>query len=324
MSDSRPKLDISVVIPLYNEQDNVLLLNRELEAALSELAVSYEIVYVNDGSQDDTLPLLREIARKDARIKVISFTRNFGQTAAISAGFRHSRGEIVVTLDGDLQNSPKDIGLLLEKMNEGYDVVSGWRRKRKDPFLSRRLPSMAANALISKITGVRLHDYGCTLKAYRRHIVGNLNLYGEMHRFIPALAGWLGASIAEIEVTHAPRKFGKSKYGFDRTFRVILDLINVKFLISYSTRPIQLFGKIGLYSFFLSLFSLGFVVWAKLTQGIKMANNPLLFLSILLVLVGVQFITIGLLGEINIRTYHEAQGKPIYIIKEILNDNPKP
>jgi glycosyltransferase involved in cell wall biosynthesis len=312
-------VDVSVVVPLYNEQESLGQLYSELRGALDELEVSYEIILVNDGSNDQTLHLLKELAKKDKRVRVISFARNFGQTAAISAGFHHAEGGVIVTLDGDLQNPPADIGKLLKKMQEGYDVVSGWRKKRRDPLLSRRIPSIIANRLISKITGVKLHDYGCTLKAYKRGVVKNIQLYGEMHRFIPALTSWLGAKVAEVEVSHFPRRYGKSKYNLNRTFRVILDLINVKFLITYSTRPIQFFGKIGLMALGGGVLATVGLIWMKVSENVDMTGNPLLYLTILLVLVGVQFITLGLLGEINIRIYHEIQQKPTYVIKETVN-----
>lgn len=311
--------EISIVIPLYNEQESIKHLYADLTSALSKLDKSYEIILVNDGSSDNTPHMIKEIAQNDKRVKVINFSRNFGQTAAISAGFEHAQSEVIVTLDGDLQNPPQDIGKLLAEMQKGYDVVSGWRKERKDALVSRRIPSMLANSLISKITGVKLHDYGCTLKAYKRDVVKNIQLYGEMHRFIPALTSWRGAKISEVEVSHFPRRYGKSKYGLNRTFRVILDLINVKFLISYSTRPIQFFGRIGLVSLGGAGLSLVGLIFMKMSEGADMTGNPLLYLAILLILVGIQFITLGLLGEINIRIYHEIQQKPIYVIKEILN-----
>jgi glycosyltransferase involved in cell wall biosynthesis len=312
------QIEVSVVIPLYNEQENVGELYAELKSALDKLDKTYEIIFVNDGSTDRTLPNLKNLTNDDKRVKIINFTRNFGQTAAMSAGFNHAKGEVIITLDGDLQNNPQDIGALLAEMQKGYDVVSGWRKKRKDPLITRRLPSIIANALISKITSVKLHDYGCTLKAYKREVLQNIQLYGEMHRFIPALTSWLGARLSEIEVSHFPRKYGKSKYNLSRAFRVILDLINVKFLTTYSTRPIQFFGKIGLTVFGGAGLAMAGLIWMKLFENINMTGNPLLYLAILLVLVGVQFITLGLLGEINIRIYHEIQQKPTYVIKEII------
>ncbi len=315
---TKNSVKISAVIPLYNEQDNIKELYAELTSAFYKLKLSYEIILVNDGSTDQTLDLLRDLARQDKRVRVISFTRNFGQTAATSAGFDHALGEIIIALDGDLQNSPHDIGKLLDEMQKGYDVVSGWRKKRKDPLVSRRIPSMLANYIISKITNVKLHDYGCTLKAYKREAVENIQLYGDMHRFIPALTSWQGARLSEVEVSHFPRKHGTSKYNISRTFRVILDLINVKFLISYSTRPIQFFGKIALVILAGGGLAAVGMIWMKIFSGVDMTGNPLLYLAIMLVLVGIQFITLGLLGEINIRIYHEMQQKPTYVIKEII------
>ncbi len=297
-------IELSIVIPVYNEEESIRLLYAELKDSLDKLDKNYEIILINDGSKDGTAEILKELSAQDKQLKTINFTRNFGQTAAMSAGFHYAQGDIIVTLDADLQNPPQDIGLLLDEMAKGYDVVSGWRKKRNDPFLSRRLPSMIANSLISKITGVKLHDYGCTLKAYKKDILKDIHLYGEMHRFIPALTSWMGARVAEIPVSHSARKFGTSKYGLNRTFRVILDLINVKFLITYSTRPIQFFGKIGLLSLAGAALSLAGLVGYKLLYGTDMTGNPLLYLAILLILIGVQFITLGLLGEINIRIYH--------------------
>ncbi len=315
----RKPVKISAVVPLYNEQESIGLLCSDLKDALDKLNKSYEIILIDDGSTDKTLELLKGLAEKDKQIRIISFTRNFGQTAAMAVGFSDAVGDVVVTLDGDLQNPPADIGKLLDKMQEGYDVVSGWRKNRQDPLFTRKIPSMIANALISKITGVKLHDYGCTLKAYSRDMVKNIQLYGEMHRFIPALTSWRGARVGEIEVAHYPRKYGKSKYNLNRTFRVILDLVNVKFLISYSTRPIQFFGKIGLVGFAGAGLSLLVSMWMKISENIDMTGNPLLYLTILLLLVGVQFVTLGVLAEINVRIYHEMQQKPTYIIKETVN-----
>jgi glycosyltransferase involved in cell wall biosynthesis len=315
----RKPIEISAIVPLYNEQESIGQLCSDLKDALDDLNKTYEIIFIDDGSTDKTLQLLKGLANEDKQIRIISFTRNFGQTAAIAVGFFDAVGEVVVTLDGDLQNPPADIGKLLDKMEEGYDVVSGWRKNRKDPLFSRKIPSMIANSLISKITNVKLHDYGCTLKAYKRDIVKNIQLYGEMHRFIPALTGWLGARVGEVEVAHYPRRYGKSKYNLNRTFRVILDLINIKFLISYSTRPIQFFGKIGLVAFLGSGLSLLISIWMKVADNTDMSGNPLLYLTILLFLVGIQFVTLGILAEINIRIYHEMQQKPTYVIKETVN-----
>jgi glycosyltransferase involved in cell wall biosynthesis len=315
---------LSVVIPVYNEEENVARLCERLHASLQALLQSYEVVLVDDGSSDGTWPLLKEAVRSYASFRAIRFRRNFGQTAAMSAGFHHARGEVVVTLDADLQNDPADIPLLLEKMTDDVDVVSGWRRDRKDRFFSRRLPSMLANALISKITGVALHDYGCTLKAYRREVIKNVHLYGEMHRFIPALASWVGGRVVEVVVNHHARQFGQSKYGISRTFRVVLDLITVKFLLRYSLGPMQIFGKIGLLFLVPGFLVLAGIVAAHLsflafdTQfAADLIKRPLWIMApMLLVFLGVQFISMGLLAEIQIRTYHEAQNKTTYVIRE--------
>lgn len=311
-------LDLSVVIPLYNEEENVEPLHAQLTEALEPLGLRYEIIVVDDGSHDNSFALLKKLHAQDDRLKVIRFRRNFGQTAAFAAGFDLARGEVVITMDADLQNDPADISLLLDKVEEGYDVVSGWRIKRKDPFLNRRLPSIIANRIISQTTGVHLHDYGCSLKAYRKEVVKNINLYGELHRFIPAIASWMGVSVAEVPVNHRPRRFGKSKYGLSRTTKVFLDMITVRFLLSYSTRPIHIFGSLGLaFSAVGGILSL-YLAAVKLILGENIGSRPLLMLAILLVVVGVQMITMGLLGELVVRTYHESQGKSIYVIREIL------
>lgn len=325
--------DVSVVIPIFNEQDSIAPLCAALHAVLPGMGRSYEVVLVDDGSSDGSWDKLRECARQYPNIRLIRFRRNFGQTAAMSAGFRESRGRIIVTLDADLQNDPKDIPMLVAKMDEGFDVVSGWRRDRKDAFLNRRLPSMLANALISKITGVYLHDYGCTLKAYRREVVDNLHLYGDMHRFIPALASWVGGALAEVPVAHHPRRFGKSKYGISRTLRVVLDLMTVKFLLRYSTHPIQIFGKLGLFFgipglllLLVELFAhVGFDLLGmqSLAGMVGVFKRPAWIITpFMLILFCMQFISIGLLAEIQIRTYHESQSKPIYVIREIVEPEP--
>ena len=315
--------DLSVVIPVFNEEENVKLLYPKLKQFLDSLKKDYEIIFVDDGSTDKTPRLLHRIYEEDRRVKVVVFRRNFGQSAAISAGFDYAKGDVIVTLDADLQNDPKDIPQLISKIEEGFDVVSGWRVERKDSFLSRRLPSHISNWLISLFTGVRLHDYGCTLKAYKKEITKNIKLYGEMHRFIPALAKWVGASICEVKVGHFPRKYGKSKYGFSRISRGFLDLLTVKFLLSFSTRPIQIFGRFGFISIFLGFFSIVVLIIMKIIQRVNMTGNPFLYLSILFFLVGTQFISIGLLGEIISRTYHESQNKPIYFIREVLTHKKK-
>lgn len=309
-------MSISVVIPLYNEEENVRELHDRLKAVLDSLDREYEIIYVDDGSIDNTLSILEEIQSLDPTVMILSFRRNFGQTAAFAAGFDFARGDIVVTMDGDLQNDPNDIPKLVE-MIKTNDLVSGWRKKRKDPFFSRRLPSMIANWLISKVTGVKLHDYGCSLKAYRRDVIKNLRLYGEMHRFIPAVASWYGVRVAEVETTHHPRLRGKSKYGITRTVKVVLDLITVKFLQSFSTKPLQFFGSFGISGGFLGFLILLYLSIEKIL-GSPIGGRPLLLLGALLVIVGIQFIGMGLLGEMIVRVYHETQRKPIYVLKKVL------
>jgi glycosyltransferase involved in cell wall biosynthesis len=310
-------MTISIVIPLYNEEENVRELYGSLKPVMDSLGNEYEIIFIDDGSTDNTLSLLQEINAADDTVIVLSLRRNFGQTAAFAAGFDYSRGDIIVTMDGDLQNDPKDIPKLLELMKDN-DLVSGWRKVRKDPFLSRRLPSILANSLISKVTGVNLHDYGCSLKAYRRDVIKNLKLYGEMHRFIPAVASWYGVRIAEVETTHHPRLRGKSKYGISRTMKVVLDLITVKFLQSFSTKPLQFFGPMGLLSGALGFLISLYLSIDKLFSGKDIGGRPLLLLGALLIIVGIQFIGMGLLGEMMVRVYHETQKKPIYVIKKVL------
>jgi len=310
-------MTISIVIPLYNEEENVRELYGSLKPVMDSLRNEYEIIFIDDGSTDNTLALLQEIKTADDTVIVLSLRRNFGQTAAFAAGFDYSRGDIIVTMDGDLQNDPKDIPKLLELMKDN-DLVSGWRKIRKDPFLSRRLPSILANSLISKVTGVNLHDYGCSLKAYRRDVIKNLKLYGEMHRFIPAVASWYGVRIAEVETTHHPRLRGKSKYGISRTMKVVLDLITVKFLQSFSTKPLQFFGPIGILSGALGFLISLYLSIDKIFSGKDIGGRPLLLLGALLIIVGIQFIGMGLLGEMMVRVYHETQKKPIYVIKKVI------
>lgn len=312
-------MDLSIVVPIFNEQENIPDLHREVTAALAGRGISYELILVDDGSTDASFHAMRQAAERDDRVKVIRFRRNFGQTAAMAAGFDASTGRVVVPMDGDLQNDPADIPRLLSKIDEGFDVVSGWRKDRRDAFINRTLPSILANRFISGMTGIRLHDYGCTLKAYRREVLEGINLYGEMHRFVPALVSQVGARVTEIPVGHRPRLRGKSKYGISRTMRVVLDLITVKFLLNYSTRPSQLFGRLGVYTLMASCLSGGATVYMKLFQGMSMNRNPLLLLTALLLFMGVQLIVLGLLGELNARTYYEAQGKPIYVVRETVN-----
>lgn len=312
---------VSVVVPLFNEEESIPALQTQLTAALVALNRPFEIIIVDDGSRDGSLALLRQWQAQDpAHVRVVRFRRNFGQTAAFAAGFDRARGAVIVTIDADLQNDPADIGLLLAKIGEGYDVVSGWRVQRQDAALSRRLPSRIANALISRVTGVTLHDYGCSLKAYRHEVLQNVRLYGELHRFIPAIASWMGTAVAEIPVNHRAREFGRSKYNLSRTFRVILDLITVRFLLGYATRPLHVFGGIGL-----ALGALGtliglYLTYLKLLLGQSIGSRPLLLLAVLLVVLGVQMMSIGLLGEMTMRTYYEAQNKPIYVIREVFEN----
>ncbi len=310
-------MTLSVVIPLYNEDENVQMLIERLKGALDPLNKEYEIIFVDDGSTDRTLSILEEIQAKNKTVVVLSLRRNFGQTAAFAAGFDFARGDVIVTMDGDLQNDPADIPKLLELIKDN-DLVSGWRKKRKDPFFTRRLPSIMANWLISNVTGVKLHDYGCSLKAYRREVIKNLKLYGEMHRFIPAVASWYGVRIAEVETIHHQRLRGKSKYGISRTIKVVLDLITVKFLQSFSTKPIQFFGPVGIISGFLGFLISLYLTIDKLFFGRDIGGRPLLLLGALLIIVGIQLIGMGLLGEMLVRVYHESQRKPIYVIKKIL------
>ncbi|MFH1761650.1 MAG: glycosyltransferase [bacterium] len=313
------EVQLSVVVPFFNEEENVTLLYSRIVKVMDEMNVGYEIIFVDDGSKDRTPELIKTLAQQDSNLRVIVFRRNYGQTAAMAAGFDLAKGEIIITMDGDLQNDPSDIPKLLEKMQEGYDLVSGYREKRKDNLFTRKIPSFFANRIIAKLTSVRLRDYGCTLKAYKSGIVKNIKLYGEMHRFIPALASFLGINVAEIPVKHHPRIHGKTKYGINRTYRVILDLVNVRFLLDYFTRPIQFFGKLSLFTFvvgFLILIS-GIILRYGFSLPINMTIITLIMAIALLT--GVQLIMMGLVGEIVIRTYHESQDKPIYIIKEMVN-----
>ena len=313
-------MDISVVVPLYNEEDNVQLLYEEIKGVLDTMAEQAEIVFVDDGSRDRTLAKLEAIQADDDHVRVVSLRRNFGQTAAMTAGFDHARGGVIITMDGDLQNDPHDIPQLVGKLNEGYDVVTGWRHDRQDAFLSRRLPSQLANRLISWVTGVGLHDYGCTLKAFRREVIDNINLYGEMHRFIPAIASGMGISFTEVKVNHRARRFGTSKYGISRTIRVVLDLITVKFMLSYATRPLHVFGTVGVVSSLLGVLIALVLTVQRQLYGVALANRPLLLLAVLLIFMGIQFITIGLLAELVVRTYHESQKKPIYYVRKVLGE----
>jgi dolichol-phosphate mannosyltransferase len=317
MTEKRNEM-ISVIIPVFNEEENVTLLSEKVVASLDRTNRDYEIIFIDDGSSDNTLGQLRQISKKNPRVKGLSLSRNFGQTAALSAGIDHSNGNIIIPMDGDLQNDPEDILPLLEKIEEGYDVVSGWRKDRKDPFFTRRLPSILANKIISFIGGVRLHDYGCTLKAYRRDILKNIRLYGEMHRFIPIYAQWVGARVTEIPVRHLSREFGSSKYGMNRVFKVILDLMVVKFLLSYSQKPIYVFGGVGLLMILGSFLSGVYALYLKTIKGVSFILTPLPLLCVLLLMLGFLSILMGFLAEILIRTYYESQGKPTYQIKEAI------
>jgi len=312
---------LSIVIPIFNEEENVALIYEEVKGVLNGMDVEHEILFIDDGSTDNSLNILKEIKNIDPSVIGISFRKNFGQTAAMSAGFDYATGDVIVTIDGDLQNDPHDIPHMIQKIEEGYDVVTGWRHDRKDAFINRKLPSIIANKIISWTTKVSLHDYGCTLKAFRREVIKNIKLYGEMHRFIPAIASGMGISFTEIKVNHRPRKYGTSKYGISRTIRVVLDLITVKFLLSYATRPIQVFGLLGFASG-----SVGFLIALVMTIqrqffGVPLADRPLLFLAILLIFVGIQFISLGLIAELQARTYHESQQKPVYYVREVLTVN---
>ena len=309
--------ELSVVIPIKNEAPALMELHHELTATLSSWGRSYELIVVDDGSSDDSFEILSRLQATDPRMRVIRFRRNFGQTAAFAAGFDHARGRVIVTSDGDLQNDPRDIPKMVDMLEKGYDIVCGWRRDRKDPWLSRRVPSTVANWLISAATGVRLHDYGCSLKVFRAEVVKPLKLYGEMHRFLPAIASELGVAIAEVVVAHRPRAHGRSKYGIGRTLRVILDLLTVKFLLSYSTRPLQIFGLVGLAMGGAGVLIAAWLAYLRLFGEESIANRPLLLLGVLLIFTGLQLVTIGLLAELQARTYHESQNKPTYVIREI-------
>ncbi|MEW6095116.1 MAG: glycosyltransferase family 2 protein [bacterium] len=311
--------DLSIILPVYNEEENIQELHSKIINALTKLGKSYEIIYIDDGSSDNSFEILSQIAKADEKIKVIQFRRNFGQTAAIAAGIEHSLGDILIPMDADLQNDPEDIPKLLEKIDEGYDVVSGWRKNRKDKLITRRIPSFLANKLISWVTGVHLHDYGCTLKAYRKEIIKDVKLYGEMHRFIPIYAFLAGGKVTELVVNHHPRVHGQAKYGISRTLKVILDLFTVKFLLTFSTKPIYLFGGIGLILLFIGILSGGVIVFQKIFFKMSMIQSPLLLLTALCFILSTQFILIGLLAEIIIRIYHESQTKSIYLVKKSIN-----
>jgi len=318
LKKTKSVVDLSIVIPIYNERESIGKLYENLNKALSKMNLKYEVLLIDDGSIDGTFNDLLKIHRKNRLFKIIRFRKNFGQTSAISAGFNYAKGEVVITLDADLQNDPQDIPVLLKKLNEGYDIVSGWRKNRKDKAVTRRFPSIVANKIISKLTGVHLHDYGCTLKAYRKEVVKNINLYGEMHRYIPAIASWMGVKVAEVPVVHHSRKYGKSKYGVSRTIKVVLDIITVKFLLSYSQSPIQMFGLLGLFSGTVGCIVTAYLIIMRLFFNQSLSDRPLFVLSIFMIFIGVQLITIGLLAEVLIRVYHKVQDRSTYVIKDII------
>lgn len=312
-------LALSIVIPAYNEAQSLPGLHAEIGAALAALGKSYEVIVVDDGSRDDTFAALKCLAENDPHLIGVRLRRNFGQTAAFAAGFELSRGEVVITMDADGQNNPADIPKLLAKIEEGYDIASGWRMNRQEPFFTRRIPSAIANRILAARTGVWLHDSGCSLKAYRSDVVKSIRLYGEMHRFIPALASGLGVRVAEVPVNDRARQFGKSKYGLSRTFRVILDLFTLNFLLGFQARPMQLFGGIGLLTGGAGLAILLYLAYLKIFEGALLSNRPILWLGVMLVILGMQFLFFGLIAEMLTRTYHEAAGKSTYVIREIVN-----
>jgi len=313
-------MNLSLIIPVYNEQDNLSLLFDAIYGVMTPLNQSWEVILVDDGSSDNSLSILKEYAQKDfTHVRVISFRRNFGQTAAIAAGLDYALGEIIVLLDADMQNDPADIPMMLAKLDEGYDLVSGWRKFRKDNALTRNFPSMIANRIISQVTGVHLHDYGCTLKAYRRDVLEGFRLYGEMHRFIPVFADSVGAKITEMPVRHHPRKFGKTKYGLERTAKVMLDLFTVKFLVAYSSKPIYLFGGAGGALMIVSAVIMFYLFVRRLFFLVAIANSPLLQMSAMFFILGFQSILLGLIAELLVRTYHESQRKPTYTVRTMIN-----
>jgi len=313
-----PSLDLSIVIPVYNEAESLPGLHAELTAVLQTLGKSYEIIGVDDGSRDNSLQVLKQLAECDPCVVVVSLRRNFGQTAAFAAGFDQARGATVITIDADGQNDPADIPRLLDKMAEGYDIVSGWRQNRKEPLITRRIPSMVANRIIVRSTGIFLHDTGCSLKAYDWRVVKTIRLYGDMHRFIPAFSSWMGVKVTEIPVTDRARKFGKSKYGFSRTFRVFLDLFTLTFLLSFQGKPMRLFGSVGLITGGFGGLILLYLAALKIFAGELLSNRPILWLGVMLVIIGVQFLFFGFMAEMQMRTYYESQGKSIYVVREVI------
>ncbi len=316
-------MNLSIIIPVYNETESLPRLHQALNDSLKDLPYCWEVVFVDDGSSDGSLPVLEELARIDPEhIRVVVLRRNFGQTTAIAAGIDYSEGDVLVIMDADLQNDPADIPMMLEKIEEGYDVVSGWRIRRQDTFLTRKLPSMIANWLISKVTGVVLHDYGCMLKAYRREVLAGFRLYGEMHRFIPVYARLVGARMIEVPVRHHPRRYGKTKYGLGRTVKVILDLVTVKFLLSYANKPIYLFGGTGIAMIAASLVILAYLIFMRIMYNMHLINEPLLLMSMMLFILGFQSVLMGLIAELLVRTYHESQHKPTYTLRRVINTHP--
>lgn len=309
--------DLSIVVPIHNEHENLPRLLEAIAGVLKTAEYSYEIICVDDGSTDGSSQLLKELAQARTDLRAIILRRNYGQTAAMAAGFRFAQGNIIITMDGDLQNDPADIPMLIDKLNEGYDLVSGWRKHRQDATISRKIPSKIANWLIGQVTGVKVHDYGCSLKVYRAELVADMNLYGELHRFLPALAFIEGARITEVPVRHHPRQFGKSKYGIDRTFRVVMDLMTVFFMRKFLTRPMHVFGLLGFVSMLLGVAIGLYLTFLKLSFGASI-NRPLLTMAVVLLLAGVQLFSFGLLAELLMRTYHESQGRPIYRVREII------
>lgn len=312
---------LSIVIPVYNESESIPSLISSIVETFEHQYMNYEIILVDDGSQDNTREILKDLARSYPCLKAIILRRNYGQTPAMAAGFNHAKGQIIVTLDGDLQNDPQDIPKLIDKLNEGYDLVSGWRKDRQDDQVTRLLPSKIANKIIGRVLGVKLQDYGCSLKAYRSELIADLNLYGELHRFLPALAYIEGARIAEIPVSHHARKYGKSKYGLGRTIRVLMDLLTLFFMKRFLTRPMHIFGSLGLGTMGLGLMIGAYLSFLKLGLNQSIGNRPLLILAVLLVIIGVQWFSLGLLAEILMRTYHESQKRPIYRVREVIGES---
>src|SRR5215218_2968827 len=313
--------ELSLFLPVLNEEDNLRPMHAKIQEALQTLGETAEVIYVDDGSTDKSLEILREIAAEDARVRVISLRRNYGQTAAMSAGIDAAQGEILIPMDADLQNDPADIARLLDKLNQGYDVVSGWRKNRQDKLISRKIPSQIANRVISWIGGVPLHDYGCSLKAYRREVIQDVRLYGEMHRFIPIYASWAGARVTEIPVDHHARTMGKSKYGISRTIKVIFDLITIKFMALYQTKPLYVFGAFGMIAFFISMLAGIWAVVLKVFSGTSFILTPLPIIAVVMLAISVQFFLMGLLAELSVRTYHESQDKAIYAVREKIGFN---